>query len=211
MKIAISADGNHLDATVNPRFGRCPFFLIVETDDMGCEALANANADVSSGAGIQAASTVVDKGARVVITGSCGPKAMQVFAEAGIPVILNQHGRIRDVVAQFKGGALISTANVNATDAVGSVSSGGRPAMGVGRGRGLGGGRGVGGCGRGMGLGGGRGAGRRCGGVDPAGVPMSAQPAGVRSKDEERRQLQQQAEACKQQLAAIEDRIKALA
>ena len=153
MKIAISADGNHLDATVNPRFGRAPFFLIVETTDMGCEALANTNADVSTGAGIQAASAVVDKGARAVITGSCGPKAMQVFAEAGIPVILNQQGSIRDVVAQFNDGALISTANAKAPDAVGSVSSGGRSAMGIGRGRGLS-GRGVGGCGRGVGFGG---------------------------------------------------------
>ena len=39
MKIAISSTGPDLDAQVDPRFGRCEYFLIVELDDMSFEAL----------------------------------------------------------------------------------------------------------------------------------------------------------------------------
>jgi len=37
MKIAISSHGNNLDAPIDPRFGRCANFVIVETEDMGHE------------------------------------------------------------------------------------------------------------------------------------------------------------------------------
>jgi len=213
MKIAISANGTNLDATINDRFGRCPYFLIVETDDVSIEVLENANADLSTGAGIQAASMVVSKGAQAVVTGNCGPKAMQVFSEAGIAVILNQQGVVRDVVETFKKGVLHPSANANVPEKSG-VSPGaadtgfGQPGMGMGGGRGLGGGRGMGGCGRGMGMGGGRGMGRRCGGSYAADPTSSQQPRLTRNQ--ELAELQQQADDCRQQLEAIRNRIKDL-
>jgi len=41
MKVAVSANGKELDAIIDPRFGRCAYFIIVETDDMGFEAFDN--------------------------------------------------------------------------------------------------------------------------------------------------------------------------
>ena len=213
MRIAISANGKNLDATINDRFGRCPYFLIVETDNMRTEVFENTNADLSTGAGIQAASMVTSKGAQAVITGSCGPKAMQVFSEAGLPVILNQHGVVRDAVETFKNGALSPSTSANvpeksgiSPDAAGTGFA--QPGMGIEGGRGLGGGRGMGGGGRGMGMGGGRGMGRHCGGKTAAG-PTNFHPPHL-SRDQERAQLQQQADACRQQLEAIQNRIKDL-
>ncbi len=58
MKIAVSATGNNLNSEINPRFGRCEYFIIVETDDMSFEAYENENNELSSGAGIQSASFV---------------------------------------------------------------------------------------------------------------------------------------------------------
>ena len=55
MKIAISSDGKNLEASIDPRFGRCRCFLIVETDDMSFEAFDNENVALSGGAGIQSA------------------------------------------------------------------------------------------------------------------------------------------------------------
>jgi len=204
MKIAISANGQNLDATVNERFGRCPYFLIVETDDMSCEAIPNTNAELSSGAGIQAASMVASKGAKAVITGSCGPKAMQVFSETGIQTILNQQGVVRDVVEAFKGGTLSASDRANAPSKAGFTAGAGagQAAMGMGGGRGLGGGRG-------MGMGGGRGMGRRCGGYG-TGFSGGGQTSGALSREQELAELKRQADACKDQLAAIEDRIKQL-
>ena len=43
MKLAVSAGGNSLDATVDPRFGRCGYFIIVDTNDQSFQAFENAN------------------------------------------------------------------------------------------------------------------------------------------------------------------------
>ncbi len=82
MKIAISSTGPDLDSQVDPRFGRCEYFLIVELDDMSFEALDNTSAASEGGAGIQSAKLVVDKGARAVVTGSVGPNAAKILSEA---------------------------------------------------------------------------------------------------------------------------------
>jgi len=34
MKVAITSSGNTLDALIDPRFGRCAYFIIVDTDTM---------------------------------------------------------------------------------------------------------------------------------------------------------------------------------
>lgn len=211
MKIAISANGQNLDATINDRFGRCPYFLIVETDDMNVEVRENTNANLSTGAGIQAASMLAAEGAQVVVTGNCGPKAMQVFNEAGVEVSLNGKGIVRNVVEAFKKGALppSAAANVPAKSGIAPAEAGtGFSQPGMGDGRGLGGGRGMGACGGGMGMGGGRGLGRRCGGGYAANQTGVQQPAP--SGNQEIAHLQQQADQCRQLLETIQARIKDL-
>jgi len=58
MKIGISSTGEDLNAQVDPRFGRCQYFLIVDTDTMNFESIPNESAMASGGAGIQAAQTI---------------------------------------------------------------------------------------------------------------------------------------------------------
>jgi len=41
MKIAVSASSPELDSSVDPRFGRCPYFLIVDPETMEFEAVEN--------------------------------------------------------------------------------------------------------------------------------------------------------------------------
>lgn len=160
MKVAVSAHGSDLDAMINPRFGRCDYFVIVDTETNQVTSWPNENINATGGAGIQSATFVLSKGAQVLITGSVGPKAMGVFENSGIQVITGQSGTVKQAIEQFKEGvlggnpALTSAETSAATNA--PFSSGG---MGGGRGMG-GGGRGMGGGGRGMG-GGGRGM---CGG-----------------------------------------------
>ena len=84
MKVAVSATGTSLSSQVDPRFGRCPYFLIVETDSMSVEAYPNENAGLQGGAGIQAAGFVANKGAKAVLTGRCGPNAVLALAAAGV-------------------------------------------------------------------------------------------------------------------------------
>jgi predicted Fe-Mo cluster-binding NifX family protein len=68
MKICVTAGASGLEAPVDPRFGRCPFFTVVETDEMTAESIPNSSAGSSGGAGIQAAQAVSDLGVTALIT-----------------------------------------------------------------------------------------------------------------------------------------------
>ncbi|MCF8075121.1 MAG: NifB/NifX family molybdenum-iron cluster-binding protein, partial [Desulfotignum sp.] len=102
MKIAVSASGQDLDAQIDQRFGRCDYFLIIDTDTMETQGFPNEHNSQTSGAGVQAAGFVIDKGARAVLTGSCGPKAMDVFDAQNIPVYTGHAGNVRQAVDAFK-------------------------------------------------------------------------------------------------------------
>lgn len=108
MKICVTATSGSLDSLVDPRFGRCLYFVIVDSDTMEFEALPNVGA--AGGAGIQAAQTVANKGVKVVITGNVGPNAYQVLSAAGIDIITGAFGTVREVVERFKKGELRKSA-----------------------------------------------------------------------------------------------------
>ncbi len=106
MKIAVSAVGEDLDAAVDPRFGRCRYFLLVDEATMRFEAVPNEAAMSGGGAGIQAAQIVADKGADVVLTGNVGPNAFRTLSAAGIKVITGVSGSVRSALERYKRGEL---------------------------------------------------------------------------------------------------------
>ena len=106
MKVMVTAEGNNLEARSNPRFGRCPMFVFVETETLAFEAVPNPAASASGGAGIQAAQFVVEQGAEAVLTGNVGPNAAQVLQAADVPVYLNNESTIRASVEAFREGRL---------------------------------------------------------------------------------------------------------
>ena len=113
MKIAISATGPTLDAEVDPRFGRCQYFLIIDPDTMEFEAIDNTNKMASGGAGIASAQAVASKGVQVVLTGNCGPNASQTLSGAGVQVVTGVSGKIRDVVEGYKSGRYKTSSGPN--------------------------------------------------------------------------------------------------
>jgi len=126
MKIAVSSSGRDLDSQVDSRFGRCACFVIVETDDMSFEAFDNESIALGGGAGIQAAQFVASKGAGAVITGNCGPNAVQTLSSAGIKVFVGQSGTVREIVERYKKGEIKSTSTSNVADHFGMGSGAGR-------------------------------------------------------------------------------------
>jgi predicted Fe-Mo cluster-binding NifX family protein len=139
MKIAVSSAGESLDSQLDPRFGRCAYYLVIDSDDMSFEVYPNESAAMGGGAGIQAAQFLASKGAQAVITGNCGPNAVQTLSAAGIELFAGEQGTVRDVVKKFVTGNLKSTNEPTVESHFG---------MGVGTGAGRGSG---GGAGRGMG------------------------------------------------------------
>ncbi|MCD4717406.1 MAG: NifB/NifX family molybdenum-iron cluster-binding protein [Desulfobacterales bacterium] len=200
MKIAVSSSGNDLNSQVDPRFGRCAYFVIVETNDMSFEAFDNESIALGGGAGIQASQFVASKGAKAVITGNVGPNAVQTLSAAGVEVFVGQSGTVRAVMENYTKGKISSTSTPNVADHYGMGS-------GAGMGRGMGMGRG-GGMGRGQGMGGGSGMGRGMGGSTGGG---SGQPTpSPLSKDEELQNLKTQANDLRKQIETIESGMNAL-
>jgi len=115
MKIAVSSRGTQLTSEVDPRFGRASYILIVDSETSEIEVLNNSqNANAFKGAGIQAATMVSDKGAKVVMTGYCGPKAFEVLAAANIRVVNDVSGSVSEAITRFKTGRVEFSAESNA-------------------------------------------------------------------------------------------------
>jgi predicted Fe-Mo cluster-binding NifX family protein len=214
MKIAVSASGRDLDSQIDPRFGRCAYFIIIETDDMSFEAFDNESIALGGGAGIQSGQFVASKGAKTIITGNVGPNAVRTLNAAGVEVIVGQSGTVRQAIENYKNGKLKNTTEANVADHYG-MGGGSIPSpmggmgigggMGMGRGGGMGMGRGGGmGMGRGGGMGRGMGGGMRASGWS-APNPADSTPL---SKEEELKRLKAQAKDLHKQIKDIESRIK---
>ncbi|SMC16472.1 Predicted Fe-Mo cluster-binding protein, NifX family [Desulfacinum hydrothermale DSM 13146] len=105
MKVAVSSSGEDLNSPVDARFGRAPYFLMVDTETLDYQVVPNTqNLQASQGAGIQAATTVSRHKPDAVLTGHCGPKAFRTLQAAGIPVYTQVSGTIREAVENFKRG-----------------------------------------------------------------------------------------------------------
>ncbi|HFQ82272.1 MAG TPA: dinitrogenase iron-molybdenum cofactor biosynthesis protein, partial [Desulfobacterales bacterium] len=66
----------------------------------------NENVKAFKGAGIQAATMIHERGAKALLTGYCGPNAFKTCQAAGIEVINEVSGTVREAVASFKKGEL---------------------------------------------------------------------------------------------------------
>lgn len=194
MKIALSAVAASLEAPLDPRFGRAPWFLIVDPETLAVEELANPAASAGGGAGIEAARALAQRAVTHVLTGRCGPNAAEALSAAGIVAVEGCSGTVREALERF-----LAAGPANAGQAPGRPEagrppqhprpgSGGTPPFRAGAGRG--------GCGR---MRGGRG-GRGGGGGGRAGI------AGP-SRDPEGSSLEEEAERLRRRLADIEERL----
>jgi predicted Fe-Mo cluster-binding NifX family protein len=130
MKIAITATAPNLDADIDPRFGRCQYFVIADPDTMAFEALENSGAMAGGGAGIATAQMIAGKSIEAVVTGNCGPNAYEVLAAAGIKVFTGVSGKLRDAIQSYKSGKFQASSQPNVTSHFGA-------GRGLGRGRGM--------------------------------------------------------------------------
>ena len=115
MKIAVSASDNSLDAAVDPRFGRCAYVLII--DSQTSEIVGggrNEFAAAGGGAGTQTAQWAIREGAEAVLTGNIGPNAYNVLRAGKIKVYAGVSGSVRDVIVRLNKGELREIASSTA-------------------------------------------------------------------------------------------------
>lgn len=185
MKVIVTSSGRDLGAAASPVFGRCPVYIVVDTETMQFEALDNPAMSAAGGAGIQAAQFVVEQGVQAVLSGNVGPNAFNVFQAANVPVYLIGGGTVREAVEAYKAGRLPSAADANVQAHAG---------MGMGRGMGRGMSRG-----RGMGW-----------GMTPPAAGSAATAPRQRGQEEEVAELGRAAGELRKQLAEIMERIEKL-
>ena len=102
MKIAVSVDRPDLDASVDPRFGRARYFLLVDSETLAWEKVENwKNLDLSQGAGIQTAQNLLRHNPAVVLTGNCGSKAYKVLEARGVKLCVGISGTAREAVRAY--------------------------------------------------------------------------------------------------------------
>ena len=106
MKIAISSQGDNLDSQVDARFGRCNYFIIIDSETGEFEAVSNQASGAMGGAGIQSAQTVADKDVKAVITGNVGPNAFQTLKATDIKIYGGASGTVGEAIEKYKKGEL---------------------------------------------------------------------------------------------------------
>ncbi|MFH1415390.1 MAG: NifB/NifX family molybdenum-iron cluster-binding protein [Elusimicrobiota bacterium] len=101
MKIAVTATGGSLNAQVAQNFGRCEYFIIIDSETMKFEPVQNPGLSAMGGAGPQAAKTISDKGANVLITGVVGPNAQNALVQYNIKTVTGISGTVKDAVDNY--------------------------------------------------------------------------------------------------------------
>ena len=133
MKIAITAQGETLDSPLDPRFGRCAFFLIFDDSQKSVQVVPNAAVGAAHGAGITAAQKVLEIGVQVVLTGNLGPNAFNVLMQGGVKAYRANPGPVSQAIDQYHN---------NKLPPISLAGPGHAGLSGSGMGRGMGGGRG---------------------------------------------------------------------
>ncbi len=106
MKIVITSTGPELSSASDPRFGRCAYFVVVDTESMEITAHSNESRAAMGGAGIQAGQFVSSLGVAAVVTGNIGPNAARVLGAAGVKVYTGASGTVRQAAEALKAGKL---------------------------------------------------------------------------------------------------------
>ena len=113
MKIAITASGAGLDSEIDPRFGRCSYFIVYDTEQDKFEVVENSNIRGMGGVGIQSAQLMADQNVQAVITGNCGPNAFRTLKAANIQLITGASGTVEQAIQKFKKGMFKTTDQAN--------------------------------------------------------------------------------------------------
>lgn len=183
MRVVITCEGESLEDRIDPRFGRCRTFLLVDTETLETTPIPNEGAMLGGGAGVQAAQLASQQGAEAIITGQLGPNAARTLEAAGIPIYIGATGTALEALEAFKGGRL-------------QKAEGATVASHYGLGRG-----------GGVGMSGGMGMGR---GMQAPANPPGAATSGSGSRSEALEELKQMQQDMQKQMQEIQRRIEGL-
>ena len=106
MKLAISSNDGKFDTPFSSRFGRCQYFIFVDTETREWEAKANPAVNARGGAGPQAVQFLANNSVEATITGRYGPNAFSSLDAAGIQAFEADEGTPEELLEAFLAGSL---------------------------------------------------------------------------------------------------------
>ncbi|MBT3188372.1 MAG: NifB/NifX family molybdenum-iron cluster-binding protein [Anaerolineae bacterium] len=101
MKIAISSHDGKKDTEFSTRFGRCDFFVFIDSETSLWETKPNPAKSASGGAGPQTVQFLAENGVEATITGRYGPKAYTTLEAAGIRTFVAKEGTPEELLEKF--------------------------------------------------------------------------------------------------------------
>ena len=108
MRIAVSADNKQgLNSVVSPHFGRCPHFVLVDVEgaEVGAVQVVD-NPFYGHHEPGQVPSFIASLGAKVMLTGGMGGRALMFFQEYGIEGVTGAYGTVKQSVEHYLAGQL---------------------------------------------------------------------------------------------------------
>lgn len=102
MKLALTVDTDDASANLDRRFGRCAYFVIVDTEKEVRDVYPNPAAEATGGAGPMAAQFLASQGVEAIISGEFGPKAFTALEAADIHMYSAKGGSVDQLVADFQ-------------------------------------------------------------------------------------------------------------
>jgi len=106
MKVGVPAKGESIDSAVDERFGRCPFFVVVDADSLALDVFKNPAPAEKDAAGILACQMLMEKGADTVVVKNIGHNALVSLTGGGVRVYVGAEGSILDTIEKLKNGEL---------------------------------------------------------------------------------------------------------
>lgn len=106
MKIAVASRGKTISSRVDDRFGRCPYFLVVDTKSMTTETIENPGQKEKNAAGVRACQMLIDKGIDAVVVKNIGHNALVTLTGAGMVVYTVASGTVSAAIEKVKRGEL---------------------------------------------------------------------------------------------------------
>ncbi len=99
MIVAIPASEKSIDALIDKRFGRCPFFCFYNTKTKKTEFKENSLKNGAGGVGPQVAEFLANSGINKVYAAEFGPKAKDVLDNLNIETQIVKNGQmIREII-----------------------------------------------------------------------------------------------------------------
>ncbi len=107
MKIFVTSTGENLESTVDPKFGRCNYYIIYDTEKKEFEVKENPYKTGQSSVGISVAQLAINNNCSVAISVNYGPNAFRVLSEGGVKTYkAKEDMKVKDAIEAYLKGEL---------------------------------------------------------------------------------------------------------